>query len=170
VVLWDFWNTQNQWLLQNSKNRPTLDVASNHKINYNIWSMELNVLEVIVLHYQHWISHNHKKNKCHFLHPYLSMKQGSLFCSYEIHRTGMLQIMFLVSLESSQRGGVQGSLFCFVLFCSYEIHQTGMLQIMFLVSLESSRWGGVCGLGSVMFGLEVQKFLDIEWFLHWKLN
>ncbi len=29
-----------------------------------------------------------------------------LFCSYEIHRTWMLQIMFLVSLESSQQGEV----------------------------------------------------------------
>jgi hypothetical protein len=38
----------------------------------------------------------------------LSMKEGSLFCSYEIHRTGMLQIAFLVSLESSGRGGVHG--------------------------------------------------------------
>jgi hypothetical protein len=28
------------------------------------------------------------------------MKEGSLFCSYEIHQT-WLQIMFLVSLESS---------------------------------------------------------------------
>jgi hypothetical protein len=53
------------------------------------------------------------------------------------------------------------------LFCSYEIHQTGMLQIMFfLMSLESSRQGGVHGLGSMMFGLAVQKFLNIEWFLH----
>jgi hypothetical protein len=44
-------------------------------------------------------------------HQNLSMKQGSLFvclfvcfvlfCTYEIHRTGMLQIVFLVSLESS---------------------------------------------------------------------
>ncbi len=31
-----------------------------------------------------------------------------LFCSYEIHRTGMLQIVFLVSLESSQRGESHG--------------------------------------------------------------
>jgi hypothetical protein len=38
----------------------------------------------------------------------LSMKEGSLFCSYEIHQTRMLQIMFLVSLESSQGGGVHG--------------------------------------------------------------
>jgi len=37
---------------------------------------------------------------------YLSMKEVSLFCSYEIHRTGMLQITLLVSLESSQQGGV----------------------------------------------------------------
>jgi hypothetical protein len=32
----------------------------------------------------------------------LSIKEGSLFCNYEIHRTGMLEIVFLVSLESSQ--------------------------------------------------------------------
>jgi hypothetical protein len=38
----------------------------------------------------------------------LSMKEGSLFCSYEIHQTRMLQIVFLVSLESSQPGGVHG--------------------------------------------------------------
>jgi hypothetical protein len=37
-----------------------------------------------------------------------------------------------------------------------------MLQIMFLVSFESSQQGGVHGLGSVMFGLLVQKFLNIE--------
>jgi hypothetical protein len=40
--------------------------------------------------------------------PSLSMKEGSLFCSYEIHQTGMLQIMFLMSLESSRQGGVHG--------------------------------------------------------------
>jgi hypothetical protein len=48
------------------------------------------------------------------------------------------------------------------LFCSYEIHRTGMLQIVFLVSLESSWQGGVHGLGSMMFELAVQKFLNIE--------
>jgi hypothetical protein len=53
---------------------------------------------------------------------------------------------------------------CFVLFCEYEIHQTGMLQIVFLVSLESSRWGRVDGLGSMTFGLAVQKFWNIEYF------
>jgi len=32
---------------------------------------------------------------------HLSMKEGSLFCTYDIHGTGMTQIMFMVSLESS---------------------------------------------------------------------
>jgi hypothetical protein len=37
-----------------------------------------------------------------------------------------------------------------------------MLQIMFLVFLESSHQGEVHGLGSMMFGFVVQKFLNIE--------
>jgi hypothetical protein len=53
----------------------------------------------------------------------------------------------------------EGSLIRFVLFCSYEIHRTRMLQIVFLVS---SRQGGVHGLGSMTFGLAVQKFFNIE--------
>jgi hypothetical protein len=42
---------------------------------------------------------------------HLSMKEGCLFCfvcTDEIHQTGMLQITFLVSLESSRGGGVHG--------------------------------------------------------------
>jgi len=61
----------------------------------------------------------------------------------------------------------EGSLFCFY---TYEIHWTGMFQIVFLVSLERSQQGGVHGLGSMTFGLVVQKFLNTEWFLQWKLN
>jgi hypothetical protein len=53
----------------------------------------------------------------------------------------------------------EGSLFCFVVMRSTE---PGMLQIMFLVSLESSGKGRVHGLGSMMFGLTMQKFLNIE--------
>jgi hypothetical protein len=37
-----------------------------------------------------------------------------------------------------------------------------MLQIVFLVALESSQRGGVHGLGSMAFGLVVQKVLNIE--------
>jgi hypothetical protein len=38
------------------------------------------------------------------------MKEGSLFCFVVMKsiKIGMLQIMFLVSLESSQKGGVHG--------------------------------------------------------------
>jgi hypothetical protein len=35
-----------------------------------------------------------------------------------------------------------------------------MIQVVFLVSLESSGQGGVHGLGSMMFGLVVEKFLS----------
>jgi hypothetical protein len=35
-------------------------------------------------------------------------KQFVLFCNYEIHQTKMLQIVFLVSSEKSQQGGVHG--------------------------------------------------------------
>jgi hypothetical protein len=37
-----------------------------------------------------------------------------------------------------------------------------MLQIVFLVPSESTQQGGVHQLGSMMFGLAVQKFLNIE--------
>jgi hypothetical protein len=37
-----------------------------------------------------------------------------------------------------------------------------MLQIAFLMSLESSQQVGVHGLGSMTFGLAMQKFLNIE--------
>ncbi len=40
---------------------------------------------------------------------------------------------------------------------------------MFLVPLESSPWG-VHGFGSMTTGLAVQKFLNVEWFFHWKLK
>ncbi len=66
------------------------------------------------------------------------MKEGSLFCSYEIHGTRMLQVVFFL--------------------------------VVFLESLKISRRGGVHGLVSMMFGLVVQKFLNIEWFLHWKIK
>jgi hypothetical protein len=69
----------------------------------------------------------------------------------------------------SMKEGCLFVLFCFV--CTDEIQWTGMLQIVFLISSESSGGGGwVHPLGFMMFGLVVQKFLNIEWFFHWKLN
>jgi hypothetical protein len=41
-----------------------------------------------------------------------------------------------------------------------------MLEIVFLVSLESSQQEGVHGLDSMIFGLAMQKFLNIELFFH----
>ncbi len=55
---------------------------------------------------------------------------------------------------------LQSKIVC--LFCFYEIHQTEMLQIVFLVFLMK-RVHGVCFM---MFGLVVQKFLNIERLLH----
>ncbi len=60
---------------------------------------------------------------------------------------------------------------CFVLFvCHHEINQIEAFQIAFFMSLDSSQQGGVHWVGFMMFGLAVQRFLNIEWFIHWKLN
>jgi hypothetical protein len=56
----------------------------------------------------------------------------------------------------------EDSLCCFVLFRTYEINRIRILHIVFLVSLESSQRIGLHGLGSMMFGLAMQKFLNIE--------
>jgi hypothetical protein len=80
---------------------------------------------------------------------------------------------WLIACETIQsiywRKVVCFDLFCFVLFCYYEIHWTKMLQILFMMFLEISQWKGVHGLNSMMFGLVVQKFLNIEWLFPWKL-
>jgi len=81
-----------------------------------------------------------------------------LWCSWSgNHQENSLTKFGYLSLK-------EGSLFCFVVMRSM------MLQIMFLVSPGSSRPKGVHRLGSMTFGVVVQKFLNIEWFLHWKLN
>jgi hypothetical protein len=52
------------------------------------------------------------------------MKEGSLFvlfCTDEIHRTGMLLIKFFVSLKSSQGGGVHRLWFHGVWTCGVEV-------------------------------------------------
>jgi hypothetical protein len=61
----------------------------------------------------------------------------------------------------------EGSLFCFVVMRSTKL---GCFIIVFLVSFESSRRRGLHVLGSMAFGLAVQKFLNIEWFFHWKIK
>jgi len=59
---------------------------------------------------------------------------------------------------------------CFVLFCFVVMRSTELWYASdppFSLSLEHSSSEGVHdGLGSMTFGLVVQKFLNIEWFLH----
>jgi hypothetical protein len=44
-----------------------------------------------------------------------------------------------------------------------------MFQVLFSACLESfGRGQEEHGLDSMPFGLAVQKFLNIEWFFHWK--
>jgi len=74
------------------------------------------------------------------------------------------KLIMLLCFNLLMKEGCLFVLFCFV--CTYKIHCTRMLQISFLVSLESSQWGGVHRLAFMAFGLAVQKFLNIEWFLH----
>jgi hypothetical protein len=55
----------------------------------------------------------------------------------------------------------EDSLFCFVLYCSYEIHRTGNASIGVLGVFGKCSTRRVHGLGSMAFGLAVQKFLNI---------
>ncbi len=102
------------------------------------------------------------------------MKEGCLFVLFYGFRStsiyeGRLFVCFVLwVLKHIYLWRKVVCLFCFV--CTDEIHPTRMLQIAFLVSLESSWRVGVNWLGFIAFGLAVQKFLNIEWFLHWRLN
>jgi hypothetical protein len=58
----------------------------------------------------------------------------------------------------------EGSLFCFVVMRSTEPDASDCGHGVFGKLLTSR--GGVHGLGSMTFGLVVQKFLNIESFLH----
>jgi hypothetical protein len=67
----------------------------------------------------------------------------------------------------------EGSLFVLFFSCLWDPlnrDASGMLQIVFLVSLERSKGGGVHQLGSMMVGLAVQKFLNIEWLFSLKIR
>jgi hypothetical protein len=73
--------------------------------------------------------------------PYLSMKEGRLFCFV---------------------------LFCFVVMRSTEqgCFKSGVLCVIGKLLLRT----GCMGLVPWRLDFAVQKFLNIEWFLHWKLN
>jgi hypothetical protein len=104
-----------------------------------------------------------------------------LFCSYEIHWTGMLQIVFLVSLESSWRGGVHGlssitfglvvqkvleywmiSSLKIKLNCSWKFRRNWTMPLVFM---ERSWWAGFNGIHLLRFGFRMGDILILKWFL-----
>ncbi len=120
---------------------------------------------------------------------YLWRKVVCLFCfvcTYEIHQTGMLQIAFLVALESSQRGGVHGLWFHGVWNCNAKVFEYWMifsLKIKLnhnwkfprnwnvpLVLLERSWWAGLNGIHLVRFGFRRREILIFKWFLQLEIQ
>ncbi len=120
------------------------------------------------------------------------MKQGSLFdlfcfvCTYDIHRTGMLQIAFLVSLESSWGGRVHQLGFHGVWTCGVEVLEHWMISSLKiklncswkfrrnckvpLVLLERSWWGGFNINHLARFRFRMWEILILKWFLQLKIQ
>ncbi len=117
------------------------------------------------------------------------MKQGSLFvlfCTDEIHWTGMLQIEILVSLESSEGEGVHrlGSMVFWT--CSAKVLEYWMISTLKiklnhsskfrrnwnlpLVLLERFWWAGFNGIYLVRFGFRMWDILILKWFLQLKIQ
>ncbi len=108
-----------------------------------------------------------------------------LFCSYKIHRIGVLQMMFLMSLESSQQGGCMGLVpWRLDLRCkSSWILNDFSLKIKLnrswkfrrnwnvpLVLLKRSWWAGFNGIYLVRFGFRMWEILVLKWFLLLKIQ
>jgi hypothetical protein len=119
------------------------------------------------------------------LQQHLSMKEGNLFCIYEIHRTRMLQIVFFVSLESSWEEGCMGLVAWHLdlQFKSFWIMNDSSLKIklncswkfqrhwnVVLVLLERSWWAGFNEIYLVRFGFRVWEILNFKWFLPLKIQ
>jgi hypothetical protein len=119
--------------------------------------------------------------------PNLSMKEGSLFCSYEIQRTGMLQIVLLVSWESCRWGRGAWAWFHDVWTCGAKVLEYWMnssLKIKLyrswkfwrnwnvpLVLLERSCWVGFMGIYLVRFGFRMWKrYWFLSDFYRWKFK
>jgi hypothetical protein len=86
-----------------------------------------------------------------------------LFCSYEIHRTRMLQITSWVSSEGSWRGGVHGVHDIWT--CGAKVLEYWMissLKIKLNRNLKFSRGIGMC-LGCCWKDLDEQDLMGIIW-------
>jgi hypothetical protein len=139
-----------------------------------------------------FFSHTRKEVLCvvaQWIFPlaiYRSMKEGSLLCSYEIHWTRMLQIVLLVSLESSQQGGVHGLWFHDIWTCGATVLEYWMISSLKtklnhswkyrrnwnvpLVFLERSWWALFNEIYLVRFGFRMWEILILKWFLSLKIQ
>ncbi len=124
---------------------------------------------------------------CECCEQHLSMKEGRLFCfvcSYEIHWTGMLQIVFLVSLESSSRGAwawFHGVWTCGAKVLEYWMISSLKIQLncswkfrrnwnVPLVLLERPWQAGSHGIYLVRFGFRMWETLILKWFQPLKIQ
>ncbi len=126
-----------------------------------------------------------KKNHSTLENIYLR-KVVVLLCSYEIHRTGMLQIVLLVSLESSGRGGGAWTWFHDIWTCIAKVLEYWMISSLKvklnrswnfrrnwnvpLVLLERSWWAGFNGIYLVRFGFRMWEILILKWLLPLKIQ
>jgi hypothetical protein len=114
-------------------------------------------------------------------------KQGSLFCfvlfcAYQIHPTGMLQIVFLVFLESSWGGrGASAWFHDGIWTCEAKVLEYWMISSLEielnrswkfrknwdvpLMLLERSWWAGFNEIYLVRFGFRMWEILIFKWFL-----
>jgi hypothetical protein len=88
-------------------------------MDYIAWSELTSVFQCIAEHFDEILC-SWKKNHSTLQNIYLWRKVVcfDLFCSYEIHRTGMLQIVFLASSESYGQGGGAWAWFHDIWTCS----------------------------------------------------
>jgi hypothetical protein len=114
------------------------------------------------------------------------MKEGSLFCSYKIHQTRLLQIMFLVSLESSLTRRGAWAWFHDIWTCNAKVLEYLMifsLKIKLnhswefwrnwnvpLVFLKRSWWAGFYRIYLVRFGFRMWEILIFKWFMSLKIQ
>jgi hypothetical protein len=122
-----------------------------------------------------------------FVSFYPCMKEGRLFCSYEIHGTRMLWIVFLMSLESAWQGGVHGlggsmtvwtwgaKVLEYWTISSLKIELSPSWKFqrdwnVTLVSLERSWWAQFNRIHLVIFGFRMCEILDFKGFMSLKIQ
>jgi len=146
---------------------------------FEVWT---NVGSVCPFQHTHWIL---VLRFLQFQHRvWTSIYEGRLFvlfCNYEIHRTGMLQIMFFgVFGKLSMRRGAwawtcSAKVFEYLMIFSLKIELSRSWIFLRnwnvpLVLLERSWWAGFNGIYLVRFGFRMWEILIFKWFLPLKIQ